>query len=144
MQILFAHHDLNFISDVMSKEPKEHIVDNLVSCGVSFCAFNMVKDLNTKLALLQQINKEYNALAHKLENGNITINDLDVAEPAAKERLPSEIHRRDDFGLDTEAAEKLGKICPSKVEQIINFLKQKRVMEIINGIKLLIEPKDII
>ena len=134
MQILFAHQDLNFISDVMSKEPKEHVVDNLVSCGVSFCAFNMVKDLNTKLALLQQINKEYNALAHKLEDGNITINDLDVAAPAAKERLPSEIHRRDDFGLDSEAAERLEKMCPSKVEQITNFLKQKRVLEIFTSL----------
>lgn len=125
----------------MSKEPIPHVVENLAGCAVSLSAFYIVTDLNTKLALLQQINKEYNALANKLEDGNISTNDLDIAAPAVKEKLPSEIKRRDDFGLNREAAEKLSKTSPSKVDQIINFLKQKRIMEI-NVSLAFKEPKE--
>jgi len=130
MIILMSYQFLIIIRDVMSKEPKPHVVENLVDCAVSLSAFNIVTDLNTKLALLQQINKEYHSLAHKLEDRNISVNDLEIAAPAAKEKLPSELKRRDDFGLDEEAAETLSKTSPSKVDQIINFLKQKRIMEI--------------
>jgi hypothetical protein len=140
MIILMAHHFLIIVSDVMSKEAKEHVVENLVGCAVSLSAFYIVTDLNTKLALLQQINKEYNALAHKLENSNISENDLDLAAPVAKEKLPSELKRRDDFGLNSEDTEKLSKTGPSKVDQIINFLKQKRTMEIIVSLTFK-EPK---
>jgi hypothetical protein len=91
----------------------------------------MVTDLNRKLALLQQINKEYSALVNKLESGNIAAADLDIAAPAAKEKLTTEIQRRDAFGLDSEAADRLGKMCPSKLDQIINFLKQNRTLEIV-------------
>lgn len=114
----------------MPEEAIGHVVDNLVGSAISLSAYNMVTDLNTKLALLQQINKEYNALVHKLESGNISQQDLDVAAPVAKEKASSEIHRRDDFGLHSEASEKLVKSAPSRVDQIINFLKQNRTLEI--------------
>lgn len=129
-----------FICDDMSAEPIPHVVYNLVGCAVSLSAFYIVTDLNTKLALLQHINKEYHSLAHKLEDGNISTSDLDLAAPAAKEKISSEIQRRDDFGLDAEAVEKLSKSSPSKVDQIINFLKQKRVMEIHTSLSFK-EPK---
>ncbi|MFX1564089.1 MAG: hypothetical protein ACFFDP_12365 [Promethearchaeota archaeon] len=141
MIILMAHQFLIIISDIMSKEPITHVVENLVGCAVSLSAFYIVTDLNTKLALLQQINKEYHALANKLEDGNISANDLDVAAPAAKEKLPSELKRRDDFGLNIEAAERLNKTSPSKVDQIISFLKEKRTIEI-NVSLAFKEPKE--
>jgi hypothetical protein len=118
----------------MPAEPIDHVVDNLVGCSVSLGAFSLVTDLNTKLALLQQINKEYNALVNKLDSGNISTNDLDIAAPAAKEKVPAECQRRDDFGLHSEAGEKLRKMSPSKVDQIINFLKQNRTLEITTSI----------
>ena len=114
----------------MSADPKDHVVDNLMGCAASLCAYTLVSDLNRKLALLQQINKEYGALTNKLESGNISLNDLDIAAPVAKEKVSSEIQRRDAFGLDAEAAERLNKMCPSKVDQVINFLKQKRELVI--------------
>ena len=110
----------------MSTDPKDHVVDNLMGCAASLCAYTLVTDLNRKLALLQQINKEYGALINKLESENISLNDLDIAAPIAKEKVSSEIQRREAFGLDAEAAERLLKMSPSKVDQIINFLKQKR------------------
>lgn len=130
MIILLAHR-LHVIScGSMSVEPKDHVVDNLMGCAASLCAYNMVTDLNRKLALLQQINKEYGALTNKLESESITLTDLDIAAPVAKENVSSEVQRREAFGLDAEAAERLLKMCPSKIDQIINFLKQKRVLEI--------------
>lgn len=114
----------------MSGEPIPHVVDNLVGCALSLCAFHVVEDLNTRLALLQQINKEYSALSNKLESRNISTNDLDIAAVAAKGKLPSEIDRRDDFELSKDASEKLSQTCPSKVDQLVNFLKQKRIVQI--------------
>jgi spore coat polysaccharide biosynthesis protein SpsF (cytidylyltransferase family) len=114
----------------MPEQAIDHVVDNLVSCAISLSAYNMVTDLNIKLSLIQQINKEYNALANKLINENISQHDLDVAAPVAKEKVTSEIQRRDDFGLHSEAMEKLAKSAPSRVDQIINFLKQNRNLEI--------------
>jgi len=102
----------------------------------------MVTDLNRKLALLQQINKEYGALINKLESENISTNDLDIAAPVAKEKVSSEVQRREAFGLDAEAAERLRKMCPSKVDQIINFLKQKRELEIITSFSFKEPPKE--
>ena len=109
--------------DSMPEEAIEHVVDNLVGCAISLSAYNLVSDLNTKLALLQQINKEYNALVHKLENKSISEQDLSVATPVAKEKVGTEIRRRDDFGLHAEAMDKLVQSTPSRVDQIINFLK---------------------
>lgn len=122
--ILFVH------CDAMPEEAKDHVVENLVGCAAALSAFSLVTDLNRKLALLQQINKEYNALVNKLESGNITTQDLDVAVPVAKEKIPSELRRRDNFGLNPEAAEKLVKASPSRVDQVLNFLKQNRSLEI--------------
>jgi len=124
------HPSLCIHRDIMPEEVKAHVVDNLVGCAVSLSAYNLVTDLNTKLALLQQINKEYNALVNKLESENISQHDLDIAAPAAKEKVSSEIHRRDDFGLHSEASETLAKSSPSRVDQIITFLKQNRNLEI--------------
>ncbi|MFX1509156.1 MAG: hypothetical protein ACFFBR_02515 [Promethearchaeota archaeon] len=115
----------------MPEEAKDHVVDNLVHCAISLSAYNMVTDLNIKLSLIQQINKEYNALANKLESGNISQQDLDVAAPVAKEKVSPEIRRRDDFGLHAEATDKLANSAPSRVDQIINFLKQNRKLEIL-------------
>ena len=126
----------------MSADPKDHVVDNLMGCAASLCAYTLVSDLNMKLALLQQINKEYGALTNKLESGNISPNDLDVAAPVAKEKVSSEIQRREAFGLDTEAAERLSKMCPSKVDQIINFLKQNRNLEITMSFSFKEPPKE--
>ncbi|MFX1341212.1 MAG: hypothetical protein ACFFAL_00815 [Promethearchaeota archaeon] len=133
MTILLAHRFLVISCDSMSGDPKDHVVDNLMGCVASLCAFNLVTDLNRKLALLQQINKEYGALINKLDSENITLTDLDIAAPVAKEKVSSEVQRREAFGLDAEAAERLQKMCPSKVDQIITFLKQKRVLEIITS-----------
>ena len=126
----------------MSADPKDHVVDNLMGCAASLCAYNMVTDLNRKLALLQQINKEYGALTNKLDSESISLNDLDVAAPVAKEKVTAEIQRRDAFGLDAEAAERLQKMCPSKVDQVINFLKQKRNLEIIMSFSFKEPPKE--
>jgi hypothetical protein len=113
----------------MSEEAIDHVVDNLVHCAVCLSAYNLVSDLNIKLSCIQRVNKEYNALVNKLESENISQHDLDVAGPVAKQNVGAEI-RRDDFGLDSVAAEKLAKSAPSRVDQIINFLKQNRILEI--------------
>ncbi len=113
----------------MPEEVKGHVVENLVHCAVCLTAYNLVSDLNIKLSCIQRINKEYNTLVNKLESENITLRDLEIAGPVAKEKVAVEI-RRDDFGLDDESAEKLEKSAPSRVDQIINFLKQKRNLEI--------------
>jgi hypothetical protein len=142
MTILLTHQIPDILRDNMSADPKDHVVDNLMGCAASLCAYNLVTDLNRKLALLQQINKEYGALTHKLESESISLNDLDIAAPVAKEKVASEVHRRDDFGLDAEAAERLHKMCPSKVDQVINFLKQKRNLEIMMSFSFKEPPKE--
>ena len=114
----------------MPEEPKQEVVDDLVGCALSYSAFNIVKDLNTKLSLLQQVNKKYGALSNKLRSGNISDADLDVAVPAAKEKLSSEIERKDDLDLDSDESKKLALISSSKVDQLVNFLKQKRNVQI--------------
>ena len=114
----------------MPEEAIDHVVDNLVGAAISLSAYNLVSDLNIKLSLIQQINKEYNALVNKLESKNISQHDLDVSSPVAKETVSSEIRRRDDFGLHAEASEKLAKSAPSRVDQIITFLRQYRILEI--------------
>jgi hypothetical protein len=114
----------------MPEEPKQEVIDDLVGCALSYSAFNIVKDLNTKLSLLQQVNKKYGAISNKLRSGNISDADLDAAVPAAKEKLSSEIERKDDLDLDSEESKKLALISSSKVDQLVNFLKQKRNVQI--------------
>jgi len=87
-------------------------------------------DLNTKLSLLQKVNKEYGSLFNKLESGKISIAGLDAAVPSAKEKLPSEIERRSDFDFDVDESDKLAKTSPSRVDQIVNFLKEKKVAQV--------------
>jgi hypothetical protein len=114
----------------MPEEPKQEVIDGLVGCALSYSAFNIVKDLNTKLSLLQQVNKKYGAISNKLRSGNISDADLDAAVPAAKEKLSSEIERKDDLDLDSDESKKLALISSSKVDQLVNFLKQKRNVQI--------------
>ncbi|MCW4033114.1 MAG: hypothetical protein NWF08_06945 [Candidatus Bathyarchaeota archaeon] len=114
----------------MPEEPKQEVIDDLVGCALSYSAFNIVKDLNTKLSLLQQVNKKYGAISNKLRSGNISDADLDAAVPAAKEKLSSEIERKDDLDLDSDESKKLALISSSKVDQLVNFLKQKRNVQI--------------
>ncbi len=142
MTILLTYHFLVISRGSMSGDPKDHVVDNLMGCAASLCAYNLVTDLNRKLALLQQINKEYGALTNKLESESISMTDLDIAAPVAKEKVSGEIQRREAFGLDAEAAERLRKMCPSKVDQLINFLQQKRVLEIIMSFSFKEPPKE--
>lgn len=114
----------------MPEEPKQEVIDDLVGCALSYSAFNIVKDLNTKLSLLQQVNKKYGAISNRLRSGNISDADLDAAVPAAKEKLSSEIERKDDLDLDSDESKKLALISSSKVDQLVNFLKQKRNVQI--------------
>ena len=114
----------------MSDELIRHIVDDLVGCALDLSAFHITLDLNTKLSLLQKVNKEYGSLFNKLESGKISISGLDVAVPIAKEKLPSEIERRSDFNLDADESDKLAKTSPSRVDQIVNYLKQKKVAQV--------------
>jgi len=125
----------------MPEEAIDHVVDNLVGAAISLSAYNLVSDLNIKLSLIQQINKEYNALVNKLESENISQNDLDVSSPVAKETVSYEIRRRDDFRLHAEVSEILVKSAPSRVDQIVNFLKQNRILEI-HASLLFKEPAD--
>jgi hypothetical protein len=87
-------------------------------------------DLNTKLSLLQKVNKEYGSLYNKLESGKISIAGLDAAVSLAKEKLPSEIERRSDFDFDADESDKLAKTSPSRVDQIVDYLKQKKVAQV--------------
>jgi hypothetical protein len=114
----------------MSDEQIQHIVDDLVGCALSLSAFHITMDLNTKLSLLQKVNKEYSALYNKLESGNISIAGLDQAIPSAKEKLPSEIERRSDFDFDVDETDKLVKTSLSRVDQVVNHLKQMKVAQV--------------
>lgn len=93
-------------------------------------AFHIASDLNTKLSLLQKVNKEYGSLFNKLESGQITIAGLDTATPIAKEKLPSEIERRSDLDFDVDESDKLAKTSPSRVDQIVGYLKQNKVAQV--------------
>lgn len=114
----------------MPEEPKQEVIDDLVGCALSYSAFNIVKDLNTKLSLLQQVNKKYNALSNKLRSGNISDADLDAAVASAKGKLTSEIERKDDLDLDSDESKRLVQTSGPKVDQLVNYLKQKRSIQI--------------
>ena len=53
-----------------------------------------------------------------------------AAVPIAKEKLASEIERRSDFNFDTDESDKLAKSSPSRVNQIVNFLKEKKAAQV--------------
>jgi hypothetical protein len=114
----------------MSDELTQHIVDDLVGCALSLSAFHITPDLNTKLSLLQKVNKEYGSLFSKLESGRISVAGLDAAAPIAKEKLASEIERRSDFNFDADETDKLVKASPSRVNQIVNYLKEKKAVQV--------------
>ena len=114
----------------MSDDLIRHIVDDLVGCALSLSAFHITLDLNTKLSLLQKVNKEYGSLYRKLESGKISIAGLDTAVPIAKEKLTSEIERRSDFDFDEDESDKLAKTSPSRVDQIVGYLKQKKAAQV--------------
>ncbi len=114
----------------MSKEPKQDVISNLLGCTISLSAFYITDDISAKLSLLQHAYKEYSALSNKLESGNISESDLDIATPVAKDKISSEVERRTDIDFDSEENEKLAKTSPSKLDQLGSFLKQKRLFEI--------------
>ena len=124
----------------MSKETNPHVVNNLLNCALSFGAYNLVDELNVRLSILQQIDKEYMSLMHKLNSKEISIADLENAIPATKTRLPAEIERRQDFNLNIDASQKLQQISLSKLDQLVTFLKEKRVLQI--KISLVFEPPE--
>ncbi len=114
----------------MSEEPKQDVINNLLGCTISLSAFYITDEIGAKLSLLQHANKEYNALSNKLESGNISESDLDNAVPVAKDKISSEVERRTDIDFDSEENERLAKTSPSKLNQLVSFLKQKRKFEI--------------
>ena len=114
----------------MSDELIRNIVDDLVGCALSLSAFQITLDLNTKLSLLQRVNKDYSALYNKLQSGRISIAGLDAAVSVVKEKLTSEIERRGDLGFDADEFDKLAKASPSKVDQIVNYLKENKVAQV--------------
>ena len=114
----------------MAEKVDKDLVDDLMKCAISMSAFNTERDLNMKLSHLQQINKEYNSLHNKLESEDITLADLEMAAPSAKDGLADEVQRRSDLHKDEAEAEQLVMSSKSAVGQILNFLKQERTMEV--------------
>lgn len=101
-----------------------------MKCAISMSAFDTERDLNMRLSHLQQINKEYTSLVNKLGSESISISDVELAAPVAKEGLGDEIQRRGDLQLDETGREQLNQSSKGKVGQILNFLQQERTMEI--------------
>ena len=118
----------------MADKVDQDLVDDLMKCAVSISAFNTEDDLNMKLSLLQQINKEYNSLHNKLESEDITPGELDMAAPVAKDGLAKEVQRRSDLQMNDEEVEQLLRSSKSAVGQILDFLKQDRTLEIKIGL----------
>jgi hypothetical protein len=114
----------------MAEKVDQTLVNDLMKCAISMSAFNTERDLNMKLSHLQQINKEYNSLHNKLESEDITLADLEMAAPVAKDGLANEVQRRSDLHKDEAEAEQLVMSSKSAVIQILNFLKQDRTMEV--------------
>ncbi len=114
----------------MAEKVDQDLVDDLMKCAISMSAFNTEDDLNMRLSHLQQINKEYNSLHNKLESEDITLTDLEMAAPVAKDGLEKEVQRRSDLHRNEAEAEQLVMSSKSAVGQILNFLKQDRTMEV--------------
>lgn len=125
----------------MSEEPKQDVVNNLLGCTISLSAFYITDNISANLSLLKHASKEYNALSNKLESGNISESDLDNAAPIAKDKISSEVERRTDIDFDSEENERLAKTSPSKLNQLVSFLKQKRKFEINVSVNFK-EPED--
>lgn len=115
--------------DTAEKVDKD-LVDDLMKCAISMSAYNTEQDFNMKLSHLQQINKEYNSLHNKLESEDITLAELEMAAPVAKEGLANEVQRRSDLHRTDAEAEQLVMSSTSAVGQILNYLKQDRTMEV--------------
>jgi hypothetical protein len=114
----------------MAEKVDQTLVNDLMKCAISMSAFDTEHDLNMKLSHLQQINKEYTSLVNKLGSESISISDVELAAPVAKEGLGDEIQRRGDLQLDETGREQLNQSSKGKVGQILNFLQQERTMEI--------------
>ena len=114
----------------MPKDLLDHVINNLLNCALSYGAFPLADDVNVKLSVLQQIDKEYSSLQNKLKSNEIGVADLEAAVPEVKRKLPAEIDRRQDFNLNIDSLKKLQQSGPGKVDQIVTFLKQKRKLEI--------------
>jgi len=114
----------------MAERADPTITNDLMKCAISMNAFNTERDLNIKLSHLQQINKEYNSLSNRLESEDISISDLELAAPVAKEGLSEEVQRRGDLRLDEAGKEQLVQSSKGKVDQLLNFLRQGRTMDI--------------
>ncbi len=114
----------------MAEKVDQTLVNDLMKCAISMSAFDTERDLNMRLSHLQQINKEYNSLSNKLESESITMGELEMAAPVAKNGLEEEVQRRSDLQLDDVGREQLVMSSKSKVGQIVNFLQQDRSMEV--------------
>lgn len=114
----------------MAEKVDQTLVNDLMKCAISMSAFDTERDLNMRLSHLQQINKEYTSLVNKLGSESISISDVELAAPVAKEGLGDEIQRRGDLQLDETGREQLNQSSKGKVGQILNFLQQERTMEI--------------
>ena len=114
----------------MAERADTTIVNDLMKCAISMNAFNTEQDLNLKLSHLQQINKEYSSLFNRLGSEDISIDDLEVAAPQAKDGLANEVQRRSDLRLDDMGIEQLVQSSKNKVDQILNYLRQGRSIEI--------------
>jgi hypothetical protein len=116
--------------DNMAEEVDQTLVNNLMICAISMSAFDTEHGLNIKLSHLQQINKEYTSLFNRLGSESISISEVELAAPVAKDGLGDEIQRRSDLQLDETGEEQLVQSSKGKVDQILNFLRQERTMHI--------------
>jgi hypothetical protein len=114
----------------LAEKVDQTLVNDLMKCAISMSAFNTEDDLNMRLSHLQSINKEYNSLHNKLESEDITLAELEMAAPVAKDGLAKEVQRRSDLHRTEEEADQLVMSSTSAVGQILNFLKQDRTMEV--------------
>ena len=125
----------------MSKEALPNVVSNLLNCALSLGVYDLADELNIRLSILQQIDKEYSSLMNKLDSKEISPADLDNAIPVTKAKVPVEIERRQAFNLDVDATKKLQKIGPNKVDQLVTFLKQKRTLQIKTSLVFEVPPE---
>jgi hypothetical protein len=118
----------------MAEKVDKDLVDDLMKCAISMSAFNTEDDLNMRMSHLQQINKEYNSLVHKLDSEDITLGELELAAPVAAEGLRKELERRSDLQLDDAGLDRMVQSSKGTLGQVMNFLRQGRTIEI--GISL--------